>query len=193
MFPQFHPVEDIRLTSLNNMGAIIHPAITILNSGAISRDIDFHFYCDGVTPAIARVIQKVDEERMRIMKFLGLKTQSLIEWARSVYKCEGENYLDTFHKIKPYQGIKAPQSLQMRYIKEDVPTGLVPLASLGKHLKIPTPAINSLIGLANALFSYDFYKHGRTVEHVGIPRRLLQHEEKLNNFPSLKTEFARFE
>ena len=61
----------------------------------------------------------------------------------------------------------------MRYITEDVPTGLVPLSSLGKRLNIPTPTINSIIGLANALFNFDFYKNGRTMEKVGIPSRII--------------------
>jgi len=37
-------------TGLNNMGAIFHPALTILNAGRIeSTGGEFQFYIDGVT------------------------------------------------------------------------------------------------------------------------------------------------
>lgn len=182
IFPQLNPVSDIRITSLNNIGALVHPTTSILNAGAISRGGNFHFYTDGVTPAISRVIQKVDEERMQIMIALGLKVQSFIEWANKVYGCQQGSYYETFKNILPYQGIKAPQSLQVRYITEDVPTGLVPLASLGKKLGIPTPGINSIINLANILFNFDFINNGRTISNVGLPKRLYRKVILQNDF-----------
>ncbi len=191
LIPQLHIVKDIRITSLNNIGAIIHPTITILNSGAISRVDDFHFYVDGVTPAISKVIQQVDQERMHIMRALGLKTISFLQWAHQSYGSIASTYFEMFRQIKPYQGIKAPQSLQMRYITEDVPTGLVPLSSLGKFLGIPTPTINSIIGLANALFSYDFYQRGRTLDNIRIPKRLV-HKSEINVNPSEAEEMLQF-
>ena len=127
------------------------------------------------------------------MNFIGLKSLSFIQWAKMVYGSKGESYYEIFQNIKPYHGIKAPQSLQMRYITEDVPTGLVPISSLGKYLNIPTPTTNSIIGLANALFNFDFYKNGRTIEKVGIPLQLIRDKYVKEHVSKYNYDFTQFE
>jgi opine dehydrogenase len=56
----------------------------------------------------------------------------------------------------------------MRYITEDVPCSLVPIASVGEMFRVPTPTINSVIHLASAIQQCDYWKEGRTVERLGI-------------------------
>src|SRR5512145_1093397 len=47
-YPQFIDGIDVLHTSLNNMGAIFHPALTLLNAGRIEQTHgDFEFYIDG--------------------------------------------------------------------------------------------------------------------------------------------------
>lgn len=49
-YPEFVDGIDVLHTGLNNMGAIFHPALVILNMGRIeSTKGDFQFYIDGVT------------------------------------------------------------------------------------------------------------------------------------------------
>lgn len=67
-----------------------------------------------------------------------------------------------------YRGILAPRTLKMRYIEEDIPFSLVPIASVGKMFNIDTPTINSVIRLGSALNSCDYWSQGRTVESLGI-------------------------
>ena len=43
--------------SLNNIGAILHPTIAILNAGPLGRSDPFLFYRQGVTPEIAQTIE----------------------------------------------------------------------------------------------------------------------------------------
>ena len=55
-YPQFIDGVSVLHTGLNNMGAIFHPALTMLNAGRIeSTHGDFEFYIEGVTPSTARV------------------------------------------------------------------------------------------------------------------------------------------
>ena len=50
-YPQFIDGVNVLHTGLNNMGAIFHPALTLLNAGWIeSTHGDYQFYIDGVTP-----------------------------------------------------------------------------------------------------------------------------------------------
>jgi len=64
-------------------------------------------------------------------------------------------------------------SLDVRYLTEDIPTGLVPLSSIGKYISISTPNINSVIVLANTLLNKNFYKSGRTIENYPVLKSLL--------------------
>jgi opine dehydrogenase len=45
---------------------------------------------------------------------------------------------------------------------------LVPIASLGKHLKVTTPTIENIIHLASLMNDTDYWAEGRTVEKMGL-------------------------
>ena len=173
IFPKFNLVNDIRETSLNNMGAVIHPVITVLNAGSITRKSQFHFYEEGISKNIANLVEKVDQERCNILRYIGVKPTTLIKWANQVYGCNATDYYQVFHQIESYKNIKAPLSLRVRYLTEDIPTGLVPLSSIGKYISISTPNINSVIVIANTLLNTNFYKIGRTIEKYPILKSLM--------------------
>ncbi len=67
-----------------------------------------------------------------------------------------------------YQGIKAPRNLRHRYIFEDVPFSLVPLASLGAQFGVDTWAADAMIRLACVVHGTNYYERGRTVEDVEL-------------------------
>jgi opine dehydrogenase len=67
-----------------------------------------------------------------------------------------------------YKDISAPKELITRYFTEDVPTGLIPLKSLGSLLKIDTPIINSIINLSSILCGVNFEKDGRTLRNLKL-------------------------
>ena len=47
-------------------------------------------------------------------------------------------------------------------------SGLVPLASVGHSLGIPTPMMDSFVNIASAVCGRDFWKEGRTAEKLGL-------------------------
>ncbi len=65
VYPQYIDGGNVLKTGLNNMGAVFHPALALLNSGWIeSTHGDFEFYIDGVTPSVAHVLEAIDRERV---------------------------------------------------------------------------------------------------------------------------------
>ncbi len=178
LFPRLIEVDDIRITSLNNIGAMLHPTGLLLNTGTISRQQPLHFYTEGMSREVAKIVQAVDNERCSIMEKLGLKPLSFLQWADNVYNVREKDYYTTFQRIKSYETITAPKSMNVRYITEDVPTGLVPISSIGKFLGIPTPATDALINIASALLSTNYRSIGRTIENIGLPKNLLVSSEK---------------
>jgi opine dehydrogenase len=167
----FTPASSVLETSLGNIGAVFHPAIVLLNTGRIEDAAgDFEFYHRGVTPSVARMIQAVDTERCRIASALGVPHLTALDWMRVSYGIQEPDIYSALRANPGYAGIAAPTTLDHRYLTEDIPTSLVPLASLGHLAGVPTPAIRSLIELASILHGLDYLAIGRTAERLGLDR-----------------------
>ena len=174
VFPQFIPATNVLETSFDNIGAIFHPGITILNCARIEDEkSNFEFYIEGVSPTMSKILEAMDKERIEIAKQLGIRTHSAREWLYLSYDTPGKTLYDAIMGTPGYKGVLAPRTLQHRYIYEDVPFSLVPMESLGKQLKIETPIISAMITLANTLMGTDFRKEGRTVESMGLENKTL--------------------
>ena len=168
-YPQFIDGVDVLHTGLNNMGAIFHPAITILNAGWIeSTHGDFQFYIDGVTPSVARILEVLDRERVTVASALGIRARTSLEWLQLAYDTQGDNLHEAIHNQPGYYGIKAPNSLKHRYIFEDVPMSLVPMAALGMRYGVSVRGMDSMIRLADFIHSTDYRRRGRTLDKLGI-------------------------
>jgi opine dehydrogenase len=169
VYPQFIDGTNVLHTGLNNMGAIFHPALAILNAGRIeSTHGDFEFYIDGVTPSTATVLEALDRERVTVASSLGIRARNALEWLELAYDAHGRDLHEAIHNQSGYYGIKAPSTLSHRYIFEDVPQSLVPIASLGQQYGIRVRAMESIIRLACIIHKTDYYRTGRTVESLGI-------------------------
>jgi len=169
VYPQFIDGVNVLHTGLNNMGAIFHPALTILNAGRIeSTHGEFQFYIDGVTPSTARVLEVLDRERVTVASSMGIRARTALEWLQLAYDTSGEDLNDAIHNQPGYYGINAPNTLNHRYIFEDVPMSLVPIASLGSRYGVSVRGIDSIIRLACLIHRTDYWRRGRTVERLGI-------------------------
>lgn len=171
VFPEFTASRSVLETSFNNIGAMLHPIPTLLNCGRIENTFgNFQYYIDGVTPSIARVIEQADIERISIAKRLRVNTISLRDWLQYTYGASGESLCEALRNTRGYHGIMAPANINTRYIYEDVPQSLVPLADMGKHLGITTPTIDSIIQLTSIVHNTDYYKYGRKITDMGLDR-----------------------
>jgi len=168
-YPQFIDGIDVLHTGLNNMGAIFHPAITILNVGRIEATHgDFQFYIDGVTPSVAHILEVLDRERVTVASALGIRARTALEWLQLAYDTQGDDLHEAIHNQPGYYGIKAPNTLKHRYIFEDVPMSLVPIAALGVRYGVSVRGMDSMIRLADFIHHTDYWRRGRTLEKLGI-------------------------
>lgn len=168
-YPQYIDGIDILHTGLNNMGAIFHPALTLLNSGWIEHTHgDYQFYLDGVTPSVARVLEVLDRERVTVASAMGLRARTAIEWLKLAYNSEGEDLHEAIQNQPGYEGIKAPPTLNHRYLFEDIPMSMVPMASLGKRYGVSVNGMESIIRIGSIMHRTDYWRRGRTVEKLGL-------------------------
>ena len=170
-YPQFIDGINVLHTGLNNMGAIFHPALTLLNAGWIeSTHGDFQFYIDGATPSVARLLEVLDRERVTVASALGIRAQTAMDWLQMAYTTSGEDLHDAIHNQPGYYGIKAPNTLNHRYIFEDVPMSLVPIASMAQRYGVSVRGMESIIRMACIIHRTDYWRRGRTLRKLGIDR-----------------------
>lgn len=168
-YSQFVPGDNVMKTSLDNIGAIFHPAITVLNAARIEATHgEFDYYTEGVTPSVARVLEALDAERVAVAEALGFRAITAREWLYVAYSAAGPDLYTAMMENPGYSGIRAPRTIYHRYIAEDVPMSLVPIASMGEQLGVSTPTTCEIIHLAGLLHGCDYRLIGRTVDRLGL-------------------------
>jgi opine dehydrogenase len=168
-YPQFIDGVNVLHTGLDNMGAVFHPALTLLNAGRIeSTRGEFQFYIDGVTPAVGRVLEVLDRERVTVASALGIRARTGLEWLKMAYDTTGADLSEAIHNQPGYHGIMAPRTLRHRYLFEDVPMSLVPMVALGQRYGVSVRGMDSIIRLACFVHRTDYWRRGRTLDKLGI-------------------------
>ncbi len=192
LYPQFYAEDDILTTSLGNIGPIFHPTIALLNKDRIKNKESFDFYREGATKEIVAYMESFDAERLAIAAALGVQVPTVKEWLVDRYSLDSRKSLfDLLHTNPSYKNLKSPDTLNMRYLTEDVPTGLVPLSELGRALGILTPHIDNLIDLASEELNIDFRINGRTLDRLGLRKdAVVEDFSRLRNIKHIK-DFSR--
>ena len=170
-FPRFVAAPSVLATSFNHMNAMLHVPTMLMSAGWIeSTKGDFEFYRDGVSPSVARVMEDLDLERMAVADALGAGASPLRRWIKDTYGAEGATLFDTIQTLNAtvYKSSRAPGTLKSRYLSEDVPSGLVPIAALGQAAGVATPLMRSLIDLVSRVHGVDHWRTGRTLERMGL-------------------------
>ena len=173
--PFFSPANSMVETSIGNVGMILHCAPVLLNSGWIeSPYTQFKYYYEGITPSVARLLEKLDTERLEVARLLGHPVESTADWLRRSYGVEGESLYECIQNNPVYRTIDAPTTLQHRYITEDISCGLVPLETIGRSLGLSMQICGLIIDLANIMLEIDFRENGRKLNTPVLQEELLR-------------------
>jgi opine dehydrogenase len=168
IYPCFVKADNILKTGLENIGAILHPTVILVNAAAIERGSLFYFYND-ITSTIADFIGKVDSERIAIGTGFGLDLLSVSDWVSFAYEnIKGHNLCDKMKNNPAYYKILAPNNLNSRLLLEDIPTGILPLVELAKLAHVKTPLMESILNITEALLGMNFHTNGRTLANLGL-------------------------
>lgn len=162
VWPQAEAAANVLQTTLQNGNPVLHPAIMLLNASRIENTGgDFLFYTEGVTPASARLMAAIDNERIALGRALGVRIVPDPELGvRQGYLSEA-TWLKGYNEGIGFAKSQAPATLDFRYLTEDVPYGLVFLSELAKQFDVPTPAVDAVIALASIVLDVDFRAQGR--------------------------------
>ena len=183
-YPTIIPAKDVLEAAINNPNPIVHPVAALLSATRIEHSKgEFYLYAEGMTPAVARTYESLNEERLSICKVMGYR---LHHWDNLEFR--GYNLGETeeecryrilntsmdaaFGKDGIYAGIKmkGPEHLKDRYVTEDVPYGMVLLSTLGDLLGVPTPTHDAVIQLASVINRTDYWNTGRGMKQLGLSK-----------------------
>jgi opine dehydrogenase len=181
VYPAMSAAKNILQTSLQNGNPVIHPTITLMNVAFIERTQgNFDFYHEGVTPAVGRLIEGVDKERIAIGKKLGVEVIPDPELGVTQGYMTEATYDTGFITAPGFAGVKAQSSLDYRYFNEDVGYGLVFLQKLGEQIGVATPIMSAVITLVSLLMNRDYVSEARrTMETLKLSKHTAEELEQL--------------
>ncbi len=169
-FPSIERCADSLDAALTNAGPIIHPPLIVLNAGPIEHFEKWDIHSEGTQPAIRRVQDALDAERVALREALGYPPPHFP--LRDHYSPDGEEWMygnaaherlvDSSHWREPLD------LLTHRYMREDVECGLSLMVSIGEWLGHELPVARGLLAVAGAIASADFRRTGRTLGRLGL-------------------------
>jgi opine dehydrogenase len=169
LFPGARAYPHVAACGLAAMNPVVHPAGVLLNAGRLeySRG-DFYFYEEGVTPSVCRLIYAVDAERRAVARTLGLDLPPVDEAFHAAGFGPKGDLWATINGSRMLTQLRAPGSMENRWLTEDVPYGLAAWACLGEQLGVATPVLRAVVELTSAAVGVDFARSARTPRQLGI-------------------------
>lgn len=165
IYPSSFKMDNALEVGICNSNIILHPIPTLLSISRIEFSKgDFYIYNEAYTPSVEKVIDALDQEIAEILKGLGFSTKSSKAIFEKRYETTWTKKREELRKL----GSKGPFDSKSRYITEDVPIGMVLIASLGKLLAISTSVLDAIINLCGVLNDTNYWKTGRTLDKLGL-------------------------
>lgn len=173
LYPQATPIRDVLATSLSNLNLVLHPPGAVLGLAWVEATGGrFRFYADGVTPGVARVMQRLDDERRATASALGHDLPTLLEEMARVGTVEPRaarrgDYATAISNSEANRRIPAPDSVRHRYYSEDIGFALRPFVEIAKIADVETPTASALLQLA-AIAAPQTDEEALTAARLGI-------------------------
>jgi len=165
VLPDLQLARNCLETSITNINPFAHVAGTLLNAGWIEATRGaFGFYGEGKTSGVRRLEKALDQEKVGVAGALSLSKISTSDLSGKLYR----NVPRKPSHSKPTRVHDAPDNLGHRYLTEDIPYGLVPLAAIGHQLDVPVPITDATIQLGSIATGLDFVEHGITLNELGL-------------------------
>lgn len=168
IFNAFVPAQNSLTCGLNNIGAILHPCISLLNAQSIAHGQLFYFYRN-LDADTASLLEQLDQERLALGSALNLSLISLSEWVSLAYEnIQGHTLVEKIKNNPAYYDILSPKTLHSRMMLEDIPTGLMPMIDLGIQFNVEMPLMKSICTLCQTLLNNKFEKEARLLHSIGL-------------------------
>lgn len=167
-YPVVHPIEDALSAALMNAGPIIHPPLILMNAGPLEHFERWDIHKEGTQPAIRRVTDALDAERIAVREALGYAPYHYP--LRDHYTTDRWMYGDAHDRLTESGDWREKIDLRThRYMREDIAFGLAFLVSVARWAAVPAPVAGGLLAVASAALGEDLYARSpRTLDALGL-------------------------
>lgn len=166
--------DTVLATSFDSTNAMVHPLPTMLNCNWSESGAKYKYYYDGIGPTCGRVIEQIDTERVEVGKKLGLELgKNLFDFYMEYedqYRATGDDVSTVLKSVTAYNEIYASNEVRIRYILEDIPTGMVPFVAVGNLLGVPVKKMQLVIDLCEGMLDEDLTNcdSARNLDKLGL-------------------------
>lgn len=166
-YPSVHPIEDALSGALMNAGPIIHPPLILMNAGPLEHFERWDIHNEGTQPAIRRVTDALDDERIAVREALGYRPYHYP--LRDHYTSDRWMYGDAHDRLVDSGDWREHIDLtHHRYMTEDVAYGLSLLVSVAATAGVAVPVAAGLLAIGRAVCDGRFPYGDRTLASVGL-------------------------
>lgn len=164
------PCGDALSGALMNAGPIIHPPLIIMNAAPLEHFERWDIHKEGTQPAVRRVTDALDQERIAIRRALGYRAPHFP--LADHYATRGDEWMygrGSHEKLTDSGDWREKIVLtQHRYMLEDVRMGLSLLTSVGRLAGVPTPLASGFLAIGSVICGDEHAAGGRTLESLGL-------------------------
>lgn len=176
---QYVAAPNVLATSVSDAAYALHPVTTLLDLSRLETMGPYRTRAYSITPGVGRMVEAVDDERVRVAGALGIDSPSLLRQLCDMYDLGGATVYEAISKTTVHVDQVTPRSADHRYVTEEIPYGLVPMSELGRLVGVPTPNIDATITLASTVNGVDYRATGRQLSSLGLegvgPSDLVRH------------------
>lgn len=166
-YPAIEALEDALSAALMNAGPIIHPPLILMNAGPLEHFERWDIHAEGTQPAIRRVTDALDAERIAVREKLGYPAPHFP--LSDHYENDRWMYGNAHDKLVDSGDWREHIDLRShRYMREDVAYGLAFLVSVADWAGVACPVARGLLSIASALLGEPLERGPRTLGALGL-------------------------
>ncbi|MCB1808085.1 MAG: NAD/NADP octopine/nopaline dehydrogenase family protein [Candidatus Competibacteraceae bacterium] len=172
--------EGLLAIALSNLNPQNHMGIALCNLTRMERGEQWS-QGQNVTPAVGRLLEALDTERLAIAEALGLSVRTIFEHFHLSFHVPLGSVADMNQAMHEQgRGGSGPSTVESRYVLEDVPFGLVVTARLGQLAGCPALLHEAGIRIFSALYGRDFTAENDLLNALGIEQMTLAQLSQLS-------------
>tara|TARA_R100000365_G_C2748676_1_gene81203 strand:+ start:21081 stop:22217 length:1137 start_codon:yes stop_codon:yes gene_type:complete len=166
---RFVPKDDLLTIALSNLNPQNHMGIALCNLARIERG-EAWGQNSNITPAVGRLLEALDRERVAIAAAFGKKVRTIADHYSMSFDVTGDSVAAMSEKlVERGSDPMGPRDADTRYVLEDVPFGLVPTLLLAEMVNVDAPLHQSGIALLSACYGRDFSKDNDLLPALSQP------------------------
>ncbi|MBL8692138.1 MAG: NAD/NADP octopine/nopaline dehydrogenase family protein [Rhodospirillaceae bacterium] len=159
---------DLLAIQLSNVNPQAHLANALCNLTRMEKGEAWDTY-GGITEAVSRLIEALDLERLAIARAFGVEVRTMREhMALSFDLPTGTSLSEATRTVEARGGSPGPTSLEARWIREDLPFGIVPLIALAEIAGVVAPLHRSGLALFSAVLGRDLAAENDLLQGLGL-------------------------